>query len=329
MDSFRCNARSAFRGSAMLVALIALTACGSRPPAPVVDRSTPRVAEAARPAAPAAASGGSPRPVVEPAAANAPVAVAQPLPARRATVSPARPATPDTAASEPAPLRFEPVNTDNLGGQRAAIPSAAQPTASAASQRVAPQPPPPAAAPAPGTIAGTFQPQPPPREPGAAPVPQAGAPVADAPAATPPAPAAASSATSGASAAAAARPAAGGERFGWPVPGKVLEPFSEPQNPAIYLDGRPGDPVNAAADGRVIFSGQFKGYGNLVIIKHDEELVSVYGHNRSLQVSQGDQVKRGQKIAELGNSDSDRPRLRFEIRREGRPIDPLRYLPPR
>jgi lipoprotein NlpD len=114
------------------------------------------------------------------------------------------------------------------------------------------------------------------------------------------------------------------------VPGKVLETFSEPQNPAIYLDGRLGDPVGAAADGRVIFSGQGpKGYGNLLIVKHDDELLSVYGHNRSLLVKEGEQVKRGQKIAELGNSDSDRPRLRFEIRREGRPVDPMRLLPPR
>jgi lipoprotein NlpD len=91
-----------------------------------------------------------------------------------------------------------------------------------------------------------------------------------------------------------------------------------------------GDPVLAAAEGRVIFSGQGpKGYGNLLIVKHDEQLLSVYGHNRALLVKEGEQVRRGQQIAELGNSDSDRPRLRFEIRRDGRPVDPVRFLPPR
>jgi len=110
----------------------------------------------------------------------------------------------------------------------------------------------------------------------------------------------------------------------------VLEAFSEVQNPALYLDGRLGDLVNAAADGRVIFSGQGpKGYGNLLIVKHDDHLLSVYGHNDALLVKEGDQVRQGQAIARLGSSDSDRPRLRFEIRRDGRPVDPVRLLPAR
>lgn len=119
-------------------------------------------------------------------------------------------------------------------------------------------------------------------------------------------------------------------RFVWPVSGKVLEGFSEPRNMGLAIDGQPGDPVVAAADGKVIFSGVGpRGYGNLIIVKHDNDLLSVYGHNRALVVREGDQVARGQKIAELGDSDSDRPKLRFEIRREGKPVDPSRYLPVR
>jgi lipoprotein NlpD len=88
--------------------------------------------------------------------------------------------------------------------------------------------------------------------------------------------------------------------------------------------------VLAAAEGRVIFSGPGpKGYGNLIIVRHDEQFLSVYGHNRALLAKEGEQVKQGQAIAELGSSDSDRPRLRFEIRRDGRPVDPVKLLPPR
>lgn len=98
----------------------------------------------------------------------------------------------------------------------------------------------------------------------------------------------------------------------------------------IAIDGQPGDPIVAAADGKVIFSGVGpRGYGNLIIVKHDNDVLSVYGHNRALMVREGDQVARGQKIAELGDSDADRPKLRFEVRREGKPVDPSRYLPAR
>ena len=128
------------------------------------------------------------------------------------------------------------------------------------------------------------------------------------------------------------RPGAGPTelRFIWPAPGKVLEGFSEPRNMGIAIDGQPGDPILAAADGKVIFSGVGpRGYGNLIIVKHENDVLSVYGHNRALMVREGDQVARGQKIAELGDSDADRPKLRFEIRREGKPVDPSRYLPAR
>jgi lipoprotein NlpD len=135
------------------------------------------------------------------------------------------------------------------------------------------------------------------------------------------------SATQSPAAAASSEAAA---RFVWPTPGKVLEGFSEPRNMGIAIDGQLGDPVVAVADGRVIFSGVGpRGYGNLIIVKHENDLLSVYGHNRALVVREGDQVSRGQKIAELGDSDADRPKLRFEVRREGKPVDPSRYLPPR
>lgn len=98
----------------------------------------------------------------------------------------------------------------------------------------------------------------------------------------------------------------------------------------ITIAGKPGDPIVAAADGRVIFSGPGpRGYGNLVILKHPNETLSVYGHNRTLLVKEGQNVKRGQRIAELGSSGADSPQLRFEIRKDGKPVDPRKYLPPR
>ena len=118
--------------------------------------------------------------------------------------------------------------------------------------------------------------------------------------------------------------------FGWPVAGSVLETFDQTSNKGLSLAGKAGDTVRAAADGRVIFSGAGpRGYGNLVIVKHEKELLSVYAHNRSLAVKEGQAVKRGQKIAELGNSGTDVPKLHFEIRQQGKPIDPLAVLPRR
>jgi len=98
----------------------------------------------------------------------------------------------------------------------------------------------------------------------------------------------------------------------------------------ISIAGSPGDPILAAADGRVILSGPGpRGYGNLVIVKHDAETLSVYAHNRALVVKEGENVRRGQKIAELGDSGADRPKLHFEIRKSGKPVDPQKLLPPR
>lgn len=130
--------------------------------------------------------------------------------------------------------------------------------------------------------------------------------------------------------AAAAPDAKGGLSFDWPAKGKVLQGFSEPSNLGLAIDGKPGDPVAAAADGKVIFSGPGpRGYGNLLIVKHDADTVSVYAHNKSLLVKEGQTVKRGQKIAEIGDTGTDKPNLHFEIRRQGRPIDPAKLLPKR
>lgn len=118
--------------------------------------------------------------------------------------------------------------------------------------------------------------------------------------------------------------------FAWPAAGRVLQGFSEPKSVGIAIDGKPGDPVYAAADGRVIFSAPGpRGYGNLVIVKHDADTVSVYAHNKSLLVKEGASVRRGQRIAELGDSGTDRPQLHFEIRKQGKPVDPQKLLPRR
>ncbi|MBU6272968.1 MAG: peptidoglycan DD-metalloendopeptidase family protein, partial [Betaproteobacteria bacterium] len=116
--------------------------------------------------------------------------------------------------------------------------------------------------------------------------------------------------------------------FIWPVPGKVLQSFGEGRSTGLVLAAAAGDPVNAAADGKVIFSGPGpRGYGNLIILKHDGDLLSVYAHGRSLLVKEGQSVRRGQKIAEAGDSGTDKPKLLFEVRRGGKPIDPIGLLP--
>ena len=116
----------------------------------------------------------------------------------------------------------------------------------------------------------------------------------------------------------------------WPVAGKVIDGFDSPRNKGIDIGGTEGAPVQAAADGEVVHVGSaLRGYGNLVIIRHAGDYVTAYGHNRKILVTQGQQVKRGQQIAELGRSDADRPKLHFEIRHQGKPLDPVKYLPPR
>ncbi len=115
----------------------------------------------------------------------------------------------------------------------------------------------------------------------------------------------------------------------WPVRGQVLDGFDDAKNKGINIGGAPGDPVKAAGDGRVVYAGNgLRGYGNLIIIKHDATFLTAYAHNRALMVKEGDAVTKGQKIAEMGDTDSNRVMLHFEVRRQGKPVDPLKYLPP-
>ncbi|WP_233829810.1 peptidoglycan DD-metalloendopeptidase family protein [Paraburkholderia sp. ZP32-5] len=123
--------------------------------------------------------------------------------------------------------------------------------------------------------------------------------------------------------------AAGNVAFAWPVRGPLLNTFNDTTNKGVNIGGSAGEPVKASADGRVVYAGNgLRGYGNLIIIKHDATYLTAYAHNRALMVKEGDAVTKGQKIAEMGNSDSDRVMLHFEVRRQGKPVDPLKYLPP-
>ena len=116
--------------------------------------------------------------------------------------------------------------------------------------------------------------------------------------------------------------------FIWPARGKLLAGFAEPTSKGVDIGGKPGDPVVAAAPGRVIYIGTgIRGYGKLIVIKHDNNFNSVYAHNREILVKQDQSVARGQKIAELGDTDADTPKLHFEIRKSGKPVDPAKYLP--
>jgi lipoprotein NlpD len=114
----------------------------------------------------------------------------------------------------------------------------------------------------------------------------------------------------------------------WPVKGKVLAPFSEATK-GMDIAGRKGAPVLAAAGGRVIYAEQgLRGYGKLVIIRHNATWLSAYAHNDNLLVKEQQEVRKGQKIAEMGSSDTDQVKLHFEVRRQGKPVDPAKYLPP-
>lgn len=116
----------------------------------------------------------------------------------------------------------------------------------------------------------------------------------------------------------------------WPAAGPVVGNFEEGKRKGLMVSGKAGDPVYAAADGHVVYAGSaMRGYGNLIIIKHNATYLTAYAHNQTLLVKEDQAVKRGQKIAEMGSTDSDRVGLHFEIRRQGRPVDPLKLLPQR
>jgi lipoprotein NlpD len=110
----------------------------------------------------------------------------------------------------------------------------------------------------------------------------------------------------------------------------VTTPFDDVRSKGLSIAGKAGDPVLAAADGRVVYAGSgLRGYGNLVIVKHNATYLTAYAHNQALLVKEDQVVRRGQKIAEMGSSDSDRVQLHFEVRRLGKPVDPAKVLPAR
>lgn len=116
----------------------------------------------------------------------------------------------------------------------------------------------------------------------------------------------------------------------WPSAGKIIATFDEGKNKGIDIAGKAGQQVMAAGAGKVMYAGSgIRGYGNLVIVKHSNSLLSAYAHNRAIVVKEGDSVNKGQVIAEMGDSDSDSVKLHFEIRQQGKPVDPSRFLPNR
>ena len=290
-------ARIGGRSVGLLVAIATiLAACASSHPAPIVHRTpTTRPAAAPAPVPPVATL---PAPAAAPgAAASVPrVIEPTPVPARRVEWRP-RPGPGGTIAAPPPPQSSSMLKTEPMATKQPYSDSLFEELKSAA--------PPTAATPGPVAIAPPTAPAP-----AAAPTPP------PAPAAAPAAPATPGAASAG--------------DFVWPATGQVVQGFAEPRSMGITIAGKPGDPIVAAADGRVIFSGPGpRGYGNLVILKHANETLSVYGHNRTLLVKEGQSVKRGQRIAELGSSGADSPQLRFEIRKDGKPVDPRKYLPAR
>jgi lipoprotein NlpD len=159
--------------------------------------------------------------------------------------------------------------------------------------------------------------------PASAPAAASSAPASTAPAAVATAPAAAS----------APATASDDDNMGWIWPtghGTVLAGFDEVKNKGLDISGAAGEPVLASADGKVVYAGAgLRGYGNLIILKHNNIYLTAYAHNQTLLVKEDQSVKKGQKIAEMGNSDADRVKLHFEVRRQGKPVDPLKYLPAR
>jgi lipoprotein NlpD len=116
----------------------------------------------------------------------------------------------------------------------------------------------------------------------------------------------------------------------WPSSGALIAGYDEVKSKGLKIGGKLGDPVYASADGRVVYAGSgLRGYGNLVILKHNETYLTAYAHNQTLLVKEDQTVRKGQRIADMGSSDADKVMLHFEVRRNGKPVDPAKYLPVR
>ncbi|HEX7644791.1 MAG TPA: peptidoglycan DD-metalloendopeptidase family protein [Burkholderiaceae bacterium] len=116
--------------------------------------------------------------------------------------------------------------------------------------------------------------------------------------------------------------------WAWPADGKLIGQYEESKK-GIDIAGKSGQQVMAAANGKVLYAGTMRGYGNLVIVKHTNALLSAYAHNKTILVKEGQVVTKGQPIAEMGDTDSDAVKLHFEVRQQGKPVDPTKFLPPR
>ncbi|MDX1528350.1 MAG: peptidoglycan DD-metalloendopeptidase family protein, partial [Gammaproteobacteria bacterium] len=118
------------------------------------------------------------------------------------------------------------------------------------------------------------------------------------------------------------------KHWAWPAKGQIVTDFASSGRKGVDISGRLGQPIVAAADGRVVYAGGgLRGYGELIIVKHNKRYLSAYAHNNRILVKEGDEVKIGQRIAEMGSTGTDSVRLHFEIRRDGKPVNPVRYLP--
>ena len=309
-------------GLAALLALALLSACGTRPPgsaAPVEDRGTMQRSAPAPVAAPSAVS-------APPAAAASPAA--KPLPGVENAGKPGyytvRPGDTliriglEAGQSWRDIARWNGMDNPNIieVGQvlriippgTAAVAAAPLPAGAPVSDGVVTRP-----VSAPSAVTATSLP--------AGATRTASAPAATPlPAASPPMPPASS-------------PSDEDVQWIWPVTGgasNVIATFDEAKNKGVGISGKLGDAILAAGDGRVVYAGSgLRGYGNLIILKHNNTYLTAYAHNQTLLVKEDQTVRKGQKIAEMGNSDADRTKLHFEIRRQGKPIDPLRFLPAR
>ncbi len=153
---------------------------------------------------------------------------------------------------------------------------------------------------------------------------------APASAAAAPSPSASPAAAASATGAPSAREGDDDVAWIWPANGTVVVQFDDARSKGLAIAGKVGDPVFAAADGRVVYAGSgLRGYGNLLIVKHNNTYLTAYAHNQTLLVKEDQAVRRGQRIAEMGSTDAERVQLHFEIRRLGKPIDPAKLLPPR